>query len=281
MKVCINGVSNGFKFYVGKDFFLLDRGVDVLVKANGVEIRRSSEININVLKRLVEALNKGYRYAFLDGYLLTYNFGYGFGEYRVLKVNLEDQNLSKLTDSLLNGYLNEGEYIAELSRVDWSKVSGYTVMVIDEFSLVSYSVDWKVFEYSGGDLLNCVELEAKVTGEKVIIGSLSFPVKPYSAFVDLSAFITLFKVLTGGYDGEFEIERGKGYLYQQISSVSIRHVANTKICGKFRLDEPVFCAFGDGISMYSSDQQSLEKALSDVERLKEMSGKLKSVKPTP
>ncbi|MCI2415366.1 MAG: hypothetical protein MPF33_09035 [Candidatus Aramenus sp.] len=276
MKVCGNGASDGFRFYIGKDFFLLDRGIDVLIKAKGVEVRKSRDTNVEALGKLTEAVRKGYKYAFLDGYLLTYNFGFGFGEFRILKVDLEDENLSRLTHALLDGSLEEREYNLELSKVDWSKLKGYTVTVVDEFSLVSSDVDWNVFSYEAGDLVNCLELDAKVTGEKVSVGSLSFPVKPYSEFVDLSAFITLFSVLRGGYKGEFELDNGKGYLYQPFLAVSIKHVGKTRICGKFRLEEPAYCAFGDGISLYSSIEQSLERAIKDVERLREISGKLKS-----
>lgn len=275
MFICKNGIINDFTFYIDNENAILIRKTDILIKKQGINVRLCKDLDKNAVNILLSALKNGFYNIYYKGYLLIYNIGYGYGLYRILKINYIDDILSEKTIQLLNGKISQEEYEKCMTKLKNEKgLKGFTIVAIDEFSLLSENINWDLFSYKVDKLENCHEINAKIS-DKIEIGNLKFDIQKEAEFVDLAAFITLFNIINGKYIGNFEIKDGEGYIYKPFTEINITNIGNTRICGKIRLPKEKPCAFGDGISFYSDDTNTLNEVISDINKIKEISGKLK------
>lgn len=275
MFICENGIKNDYTFYINNENAVLMRKTDILIKKLGINVRLFKDLDRDAINILFSALKNGFYNIYYNGYILIYNLGYGYGLYRILKINYMDTILSEKTLQLLDGKISQEEYEKYMEKLKNEKdLKGLTIAVIDEFSLLSENIDWDLFNYNMDKLENCHEINAKIS-EKIEIGNLKFDVQKEAEFVDLAAFITLFNIIKGKYVGNFEIKDGEGYIYKPFSEINITNIGSTRICGKIRLAKEKPCAFGDGISFYSEDTKTLNEVIGDINKIKEISVKLK------
>ncbi len=275
MLICKNGIKDDFKFYIDSENAVLIRKTDVLIKKRGINVRLCKDLDKDAINILLSALKKGYYNIYYKGYLLVYNIGYGYGLYRILKINYIDDILSEKTLQFLYDKISQDEYSRYMEKLKTIKdLKGFTIATVDEFSLLTGNTDWNLFDYKVNSLENCYEMNAKIS-DKIEIGNLSFEIKKEAEFIDLAGFITLFNIFNGNYVGNFEIPKGEGYIYKSFNEVKITNIGNTKICGTIRLPMEKPCAFGDGISIYSDDMKILNAVINDINKIKEISDKLK------
>ncbi len=177
MLICENGVRDDFIFYINNENAVLVRKTDILIRKQGINLRLCKDLDKSAVNVLISALKNGIYNAYYKGYLLIYNIGYGYGLYRILKINYNDDILSEKTIQFLHNKIPQDEYEKYMGKLKNERdLKGFTIAVVDEFSLISENIDWNLFKYNVDKLGNCYEIDAKIS-ENIEIGNLKFDVQ--------------------------------------------------------------------------------------------------------
>ncbi|ARM75055.1 hypothetical protein [Acidianus manzaensis] len=273
MKVYKQGIQDKKIMLIDKgDYQILVSDDELIIHNNCINVNLK-EINEEELKFFFNLINQGYRYFFHNNYALLYYPSFGYGKYFLYKTSSQNTQLTNLSLDLLNGKVSENEFMEKISSI--GKIDGKIIGEIDEFCSISNEV---VLPNPSNipQLSDCIDLDIQLLDSNIRIFSLFFEIKNISAFSLLSKYLTVLEVIKGEYKGSIFTQNGKGIIYDNIKEISIISEGFTKICGKFRLDDPKFCIIGNGISFYSNDKSELKEVERSLDNLKTAIRKINS-----